>query len=518
MLTGNQIVDAPLDYTIWNLDSIQAKYQVISQGGTLPTIDALPSAPMNFREPGAVVLNVEWVVVPGMTASPQVADAMAYQQFREAISQGVFTADEIAPLYAQWRDNLGSHVGLDSAPIYAIGIRRSGPWLLNDGVGDSITGLYADSFAANQGAFGNFDLAGDIAGPRVSGGAFTHYDVGVGTVAFDIGTTLVYSNPSTLEFPSNGPLVDTNVLDNSTGQIANATPVPSLTDSSTVVASPPVADLGGAVENLLSDHVIVVRPTTSAEKTQVRNEANDVVSPVGEGIIVVAANSPDDGGMIPVEELVGAVARESTVGPPTTAYVAASSGGVEIAGELTRATVMELIEGEADPAAPISTVDHVSLVSTNGANVVPAQAEAGRGSERTVSARAIKVFAEQAGLAASMMTPVNPVNLATIGSTVSDTFAAAALSLPSETTTLAAVTGDESGAARSAAFSQWSDKRHGSGTAARGDSNGWLDALPLLTMLACERVVAAKNQRQKQRQRIGKPAKAKLPFSLRRTE
>ena len=134
LLSGTQ-----LDYSIWNLDSIQQNYAVISQGGTLPAAELSASTPANYRAPGVTTLNVGWVVVPGLRTSPANADMLALSHFRAAISQGTFTADEIVPLYTQWRNNLGSTSGLDSAPVYAVGILNSPSTTIVGNLTDSLT-------------------------------------------------------------------------------------------------------------------------------------------------------------------------------------------------------------------------------------------------------------------------------------------------------------------------------------------------------------------------------------------
>ena len=153
--------------------------------------------------------------------------------------------------------------------------------------------------------------------------------------------------------------------------------------------------------------------------------------------------------MISIDELVGAVSRGSMSGAPAAGHVALDNRETPIVGELARVTVMELIEGEADPAAPQSTADHTSLVAANDATLTRTKPEARRGAERTGSELGVKVFVEQAGLAAGIVAPVNPTYLAAIASSVSDAFSAAALSDPFDSA-------DRCRAER-AAFSQWDD-------------------------------------------------------------
>jgi len=522
MLSGNQ-----LDYSIWNLDSIQDKYAVISQGGTLPAVESLPPAPMNFRASGGPTLNVEWVVVPGMTVSPANADMLAYQHLREAMSQGTFTAEELTPLYAQWRDNLSSTSGLDAAPVYAVGIQRSGSATSNDSFGDSITGLDADFLVLNDGALGNYSSAADVAGPRVNGGVFSYHFGTVTAIDLQVGATLTLFNPLTSELNSTGGLVDINMIDAPAGPLNDASTVPPVTDPPAVTVSQSDSDaiLDGAADNLLSNHVIIVGQTPPTDTNLAEAAASEVISPAepsqpttvltadevtGETVVVAVADSSADGGMIPIEEVVGAVADRSVEGVPAPSQVASDGNETPIVGELARVAVMELIEGEADPAAPASAPDHTSLVATNDATAIPPMTENRRGSERTAAEWAIKVFAEQAGLATAMIAPVNPVYLAAMASSVGDAFAAAALSRSAETPAAAALdSGRPADAARNAAFSRWGDDEQRETRAAADDeSNHWLDATPILMALACERVVAAKKKRQ-QRDPVRQSVKAK---------
>jgi hypothetical protein len=278
------------------------------------------------------------------------------------------------------------------------------------------------------------------------------------------------------------------------------------------------AKLAEAVDDLLAQDTILVDNSSStgsvgssaADNHQVLT-ATESAQPNGDlpvtGTVVVAAlGGSTEGGMISVEALVDVASHAATASADEQA--SAAGNATPIFGELTRVAVMELIEGPADPAAPRPAAQHMLLATDAGTDVLRHAADH-RSPQQTSTPSAIKIFAEQAGLAAATMAPVNPFYLATIVSAVSDAFASAALSLPSETLTPAALDGEALNAARSAAFSQWSDRQHGSGAAAHDDSNCWLDAVPLVTILACERVVAAKSRRQQQRHPNGRPAKAK---------
>ena len=240
---------------------------------------------------------------------------------------------------------------------------------------------------------------------------------------------------------------------------------------------------------------------TTTESTQPNGEM-----PVAGTVVVATLGGSTEGGMISVEAIIDVASHAATASADE--HASAAGNATPIFGELTRVAVMELIEGPADPAAPQPAAQHMLLATDQGTDVLR-NATDHRSSQQTSTQSAIKILAEQAGLAAATIAPVNSFNVATIVSAVGDAFASAALSLPSETLTRAARDGDASGAARSEAFSQWNDRQNGSGAAAHDDSNCGLDAVPLLTVLACERVVASKSRRQQQRPPIGKPATPK---------
>jgi len=83
LLSGNQ-VSSDLDYSIWNLESLQSKYAIISQGDALPSPSTSTSSTAG---PAGADLDVSWVAVPDMLLSASDAQKLAYQQYREAMSQ-----------------------------------------------------------------------------------------------------------------------------------------------------------------------------------------------------------------------------------------------------------------------------------------------------------------------------------------------------------------------------------------------------------------------------------------------
>jgi hypothetical protein len=110
-----------------------------------------------------------------------------------------------------------------------------------------------------------------------------------------------------------------------------------------------------------------------------------------------------------------------------------------------------------------------------------------------------------------MIAPVNPVDLAAMAQAANDAFAAVVGA--DLTRRLADATPEgvpPADAARNEAFSQWGDDETNEPRAMAADqSNRWLDATPILLVLACERVVAAKKKRQ-QRDPVRQSARAAL--------
>jgi hypothetical protein len=161
---------------------------------------------------------------------------------------------------------------------------------------------------------------------------------------------------------------------------------------------------------------------------------------------------------------------------------------------------MELIQGEADPAAPQPTADHAYLLASNDV--------ARRDSERNAAEWAVKVLAEQAGLATSLIAPVNPDYFVATANVASDAFVAVVgIDVIGRLSDAAIESVPLADAARSEVFSQWgNDESKASRTAADEESSRGLDATPILLVLACERVVAAKKKRQ-QRDPNRQPAK-----------
>lgn len=201
----------------------------------------------------------------------------------------------------------------------------------------------------------------------------------------------------------------------------------------------------------------------------------------------------DEGGMIPVQGIVDALASE-TMAAPNIEQVVAAEAPVEINGELARVAVMELIDGEADPAAPQLAAEHTFLVAADDVTMTPEQFVESVGREATATFSAARVIAGQAGLAATLVAPANPIYFAAMLSTAADAFTAAAASVP---LSAAAAEQGPAGDARHRAFSEWDDEGAAKARALAAEApNRWLQAAPFVAVLACERVVAAKRKRQ----------------------
>jgi hypothetical protein len=196
----------------------------------------------------------------------------------------------------------------------------------------------------------------------------------------------------------------------------------------------------------------------------------------------------DEGGMIPIQGIVGQLAGEAIMTPSVQEVIAADVP-TEISAELARVAVMELIEGEADPAAPDSAADHTYLVAANDTGFVPVSLKLGDLEESQAALAAVRIVVDQAALAASMAAPANPLHLAALATAVGDAFATAATSAPLSASAILQDGGD----ARSVAFSEWDEAPQRDSR--EEESNYSYGILPLVGVLAAERVVAAKRKR-----------------------
>jgi len=210
-----------------------------------------------------------------------------------------------------------------------------------------------------------------------------------------------------------------------------------------------------------------------------------------QGAPIAASPAPnDEGGMIPVQGLVDRLAG-GPVATPSSVEVVADDIPAEISGELARVAIMELIEGQSDPTMPDSAATHNYLVAIDDVNFTLERTAPASRAESSATLAAIRVMADQAGLAASFVGPVNPVHLAALASAASDAFAASAMSAPLLATSTARMARDD---ARAEAFSQWDDAaplRSNDEESGRG-SYGFL-----VGALAVERLVATRRKQKR---------------------
>lgn len=198
-----------------------------------------------------------------------------------------------------------------------------------------------------------------------------------------------------------------------------------------------------------------------------------------ESAVVSAGDVPTEGGMIPVQRIVGELADETIVAAAGGEQLAPSHATMEITGELTRVAVMELIQGEAEPAGPQPTAEHAFLLAIDDAILLPPNVETRRGAEPIASRWATEFLAGQTGVAASLLTAVvAPDRTGRAGGAALTT---APIAVP----------------ARSEAFARWGDDAPDEPRAVAGSPPNYrLDATPILLALACERVLAARKIRQ----------------------
>jgi hypothetical protein len=262
------------------------------------------------------------------------------------------------------------------------------------------------------------------------------------------------------------------------------------------VAANSDANLTQAAADLLAQDIIIADNSPANSET-VGEDSKDAITSAaveptqsvadtnaGDANVVASTDVPTDGGMVSIEEIVAAVQ-----GAPTdsgdTLYASAESE-TQIAGELTRVAVMELIEGEADPAATGAGNAYVGVVATNDAT------DGGRAdvadSPQSMAERAINAVAQQAVAGISLVTPVNPGMLMTAIGSLRNAVQAASLTSLS----------DSSESPSEAAFSQWDDSAPGkSAVAGPREWSHWGLAAPILIALACDRVAAAQEKRQR---------------------
>lgn len=261
-------------------------------------------------------------------------------------------------------------------------------------------------------------------------------------------------------------------------------------------------DIGHVIDELINsgggfvEHGMPGGPDASGAESVLLTDSGITPQADGRFNAPVAGNSTklaggetfDEGGMIAVQGIVGQIAAESLT-PSAIREAIATDAPAEITGELARVTVMELIEGQADPTAPESAADHTYLVAVDDANFTLERIALAGNRGSSAAFAAVRVMADQAGLAASLVTPASPIQLAAVVSAASDAFASAAMSAPLSTVSAATGFGDD---ARSEAFSQWDDVAN---LRADDDRSGHSSYGLVLSALAVERVVASRRKK-----------------------
>lgn len=593
MLSGNQI-----DYSIWNLDSIQNNYAVISQGGTLPVVNApvlnsndsvsdSDSDTLNGQIGGQ--LDVGWVEVPGLFLNRQQASVLAYRHFQDAVQSGIVSLDVSTRLYDQWKAGFTIDLTASRVPVFAIGFgsQLSG---LNGGLGDydldspggevlsPASGFPALPYFNDQLMIGStnaltsslseFKLHNTGAGLSTSFSFsanrledsiefFRSIDAAPGSLGGSVlsdARDIFADFQSTLDVALNdalsNPVVDVRLSDDVTaiGSPATVTPkvfeslvTPAINQSSTSTATNSIAmgpaapvsiiqvgaqivgqivehlqtpstnDLNATVERLLAEDAIlaenagevVVENAAGGNGTQLVNAGGEALGTDADSESAATQETSllAEGGMVPVESIVGAVSSGDLEIAPTGEQLAGAGDGAELMGDLARVAVMELIEGAEEPMAPVLegdsvTGNHVAVLAAHDAAGSVQLAKVARG-ESADDRSIVQTFAEQAGAAVALVMPVSPSYLSALVTSVSDVFAAVAFGETSDAASDAAIAGAEAGnATRDEAFAAWDGIADDSPTSKEDDGFSYLSTLPLVGALAIERLMAAKRRRQ----------------------
>ena len=530
LLSGTQ-----LDYSIWNLDSIQANYAVISQGGTLPR---LPSSTSSAASPTAAPIEVDWVAVPNMTLSPADAAALSYRHYRDAMSQGVINFEQSSSLYQEWRAGFPIDPSSPTAPVYAVGIRDiTAPPSIG-----SVGGILTTDAAFDLGpSAANLNvLPSTIPSLDLSGSQSSLVLVEANLSANSTGNlSSFHLNGSGYTVSSGRGVVgdDLYLHGNLDGSLTNLYPT---VDTSTLVVAPtgstsigvtPAWDLGysgkGVVVSVVDSDVQFQHPDLydSSSDTSLFNGTS------GSSIVVSAGNdeigTPEfvtvadadanghvafvasEGGEISIESLVDeientpdlvasenqrfAATRAAAEAPVEADATALADAG--ISGELARAIVFEVLDGESAPVVYAAT-GHAVAPSTSVAVITdavyrPATFHDGR---------------SRAHRAANGWTAMASDNFRTGVAEVPGTVRSDGS--PVDAAALAA--GATSAAGRSEVFSQW-----GNGDQDRLErddgSYAWLAASPLLAVLAAERLLAARDKRNQRDQADAGPREFTSP-------
>ena len=121
LLSGNQATSGELDYTIWNLDSLQDKYEIISQGESLPGPSMSTSSTAG---PSGAELDVSWVKVPDMLLTRQRCPKAGIFAVSRGDEPGRNQLPAVLSALQEWLSGFSFDTSSALVPVYTIGIRN----------------------------------------------------------------------------------------------------------------------------------------------------------------------------------------------------------------------------------------------------------------------------------------------------------------------------------------------------------------------------------------------------------
>jgi hypothetical protein len=537
LLSGTQ-----LDYTIWNLDSLQANYAVISQGGTLPRAPSSTSS--GGRATGAPV-DVDWVVVPGMTLSPADAAALSYRHYRDAMSQGVVDFQQSSALFQEWQAGFSADPTGPAAAIYAVGIRYPSPPPAIGGLGDPISvggTLSTDTtFSLNptvdlivpRSTIPSLDPRGTQHGTAVAGligTATSPNSIGVNGSSFTVYSgSGIFTEDLHLREVVHGGLGDLYVKGSTSLDVVGEWD--SGISGQEVVVS--VIDSGVEDRHIDLDDFGVFTPRSNDAPGSIFVDTGpdadigltEVVTNADADVNGQLASNDSEGGEISIHSLIDIENSPDLAGPENKRIAAWDAGtdaptpaaedqtapaDEEVTGELARAIVFDVIDGQSPPVL-YAAVDSANGDATSeeyvgpvaGVAAGPASATMYRQTADGAAGRPAAASATTAAAADSASRPPSVIGdwsrvrgaanawLTTASAAVRAAIAEVAAAVPGGGSPIHAAPRDLTD--RNEAFSQWgtgdqiSPQRKGSYTI--------LAASPLLALLAAERLLAAREKR-----------------------
>lgn len=537
LLSGNQLTGGEIDHSIWNLDSIGSNsYVVISpgDGAAPPTISTSgatatdDSPPLDYNLPwvvrsdfvgpnsldvgpaigGSHGLLVAWDNdTPGaMTAVFANSSAMAIDTAQDGFLRLVDLHD-LLELRTQDRDGIFNRIADDSVITFdSIGQNLSSNWLSIRS--DVAAGLQP----AGPGATANFLMIPSIETSLVHVSLVTpgaEHFAGKPAVNTPVAENFAQRDFASAFLTTNTPSASVNIDASQAESLLGPAAGNHAADADVTITVPdPVADaiahvrqptrderLADAIDDLLSEETIILSTVgqsgteylASNSPTGLDAASNFHSSSQSDSELVIHAGQLADGGMIPIDVLVAAAGSDAeSILVDAGTELAATDRSTGALGELSRAAVMELIEGEAEPGAAESA-DYVMVVAKRDADPLDA----------------FRVVTRQAGVAFALAAPAGPTHLASITAVAVDAASRALATLvgnhlAAETTGELATTD----AARHAAFSELGGAADEVESTAELDGlhwNRWLAATPLAVAIACERALAIRNKRRDER-------------------